>query len=149
MFGLLFPTLIETQQQGLTSVFVRMSLRASHTWCNRLKDQLILIRPPMASGGIYEVNEDSMDILFGPGQYGEKWLKKGIADRTGHDYLFHYMTNPAVSGPFLINMRAHTTANLNRICAELNRVMLPAMATLSKTLAGNYNRIPKNLYSEF
>ena len=137
MFGLLYPELEETLERALTSPAVRLSLMASHTWCNRLKDQIIFIKTPMLPGSKYTVNEDSIDILCGSHSYGEDWLKQGTENHLGHDPMFHYMKHhPNKIRSFLDRYASTTSAHLKNLCDELNRVALPSVAGL---ISGNYN----------
>ena len=137
MFGLLYPTLKETLEFNLTNAMVRASLRASHVWCNRLKDQMILIKPPMLPGSIYTVNEESMFILCGKDQFGELWLEKGTENRLGPDSFFHYTTEPVKIRKFLDQFEATTRAHLDKICGYLNAMTIPS--TVGPVVAGNYN----------
>ena len=143
MFGLLYPDLKQTLDLALTSAAVSMSLRASHTWCNRLKDQIILIKTPMNSSSGYTVNQEAIDVLCGPDQYGEQWLKKGIRNHLGPDSMFHYMSNQKEIADFLYRYASTTSAHLQILCNELNRVALPPVA-VSSSEAGNY--IPFVMY---
>jgi hypothetical protein len=138
LFGLLFPSAKETYNTAIIPS-VGHALRASHTWCNRVKDQIVLLSGPITSTGRYEILPNSIDTLL---YYAEIALKKGINHRNDHDSVFHYKTDQSDIDDFLNNMEANTSTHLQSLCAILNRATIPATGT--PTVIGNYN--PYTMY---
>jgi len=127
VLGFLYPTYNE-QVNTMVDEMTRSGLKSSHAWCNQVKLDLGFILPPYTDkvNGIhydYRVNETAMRLFE---RKATDWLDAGFERRKGPDLFHHNMTVQEKKSFVTNDLMPTTRASINRICSELNKVVIPA-----------------------
>ena len=128
--GNMFGTLLHKSDLSIAiaadkTSLISMGLRASHTWCNRCKTDLVFMLPPVKGAG-YTINYVAISKFR---QTAKKWLVAGASKLKTYSYEIQFSSKqtPGLKTNLLNDMVQNINSNITKLCNMANNLVTTAI----------------------